>query len=219
MKQNLTLVNSDWIGDKVREWHGIESTTLYPPVSGEFPEVPWQNREDGFVCIGRISPEKELDDIIDILACVRKQGHDIHLHLIGSPDHPRYYKRIVRRAKANPSWLFINKNPSRDELVRLVATHRYGIHGMKEEHFGMAVAEMVRGGCIVFVPRGGGQLEIVGNDDRLLYGSVEEAVSKIHPVLKDPDLQNALRCHLNQRKELFSTAHFVRQLREIVRTF
>ena len=51
---------------------------------------------------------------------------------------------------------------SRDEVRALMATHRYGIHGMREEHFGMAPAELARAGCIVWVPRGGGQMEIVG---------------------------------------------------------
>ena len=57
-----------------------------------------------------------------------------------------------------------------------MATHRYGIHGMREEHFGMAPAEMARAGAIVWVPRGGGQTEIVGGeahaDVRLGRGSV-----------------------------------------------
>jgi glycosyltransferase involved in cell wall biosynthesis len=84
MKQNLTLVNSNWTGTQVKARHGIESTTLYPPVPGVFPDMPWAERENGFVCISRISPEKELDKIIDILAAVRAQGWPIHLHIIGT---------------------------------------------------------------------------------------------------------------------------------------
>ena len=60
-----------------------------------------------------------------------------------------------------------------------MATHRYGIHGMREEHFGMAPAEMARAGCIVWVPRGGGQMEIVGREPVLMYDSEDDAVEKI----------------------------------------
>src|SRR5262245_36901588 len=119
MKQSLTLVNSNCTGAKVREVHGIGSTTLYPPVSGVFPEGPWTEREDGFVCIGRIAPEKELDKVIDVLMGVRARGQDVHLHLIGAPDHSSYYQDIRRRVQENSSWLFLAENLSRQDLVRL----------------------------------------------------------------------------------------------------
>jgi glycosyltransferase involved in cell wall biosynthesis len=220
MKQNLTLVNSNWTGGKVRERHQIASTTLYPPTPGVFPDVPWAEKENGFVCIGRISPEKNIDKIIDILDNVRTQGHDIHLHVMGSLDNnPGYDDRIRRRAQENASWVFLNENLSREELVQLVARHRYGIHGMVEEHFGMAVAEMVRAGCIVFVPHGGGQTEIVAGDERVLYKTPEEATAKILHVLHDPTLQHSLRDFLATRKDLFSTERFVQRIQEIVRQF
>ena len=61
MRRNISLVNSDFIGAQIRALHGVETVTLYPPIAGTFPAVPWECREDGFVCIGRISPEKRLD--------------------------------------------------------------------------------------------------------------------------------------------------------------
>lgn len=219
MKQNLTLVNSNWTGGKVMERHQIGSTTLYPPTPGVFPDVPWAERENGFVCLGRISPEKNINTIIDILAGVRAQGRDVHLHIIGSPNNLSYYAQIRRLVQENASWVFLNENLSREELVQLVAQHRYGIHGMAEEHFGMAVAEMVRAGCIVFVPRGGGQMEIVSGDDRLLYKTPEEATAKILHVMHDLELQQSLRDFLATRKDLFSTERFVQRIQEIVRQF
>jgi glycosyltransferase involved in cell wall biosynthesis len=219
MRQNLTIVNSEWIGKKVKERHGLRSVTLYPPVTGAFPEIPWENRENGFVCIGRIAPEKELEKVVDIIGRVRSRSRDVHLHIIGSPQDPSYHKRIVRMARENTSWILLEENVARDKLLQAVSSHRYGIHGMQEEHFGMAVAEMVRGGCIVFVPRGGGQLEIIGNDDRLIYETVEEAAEKIVRTISKPEKQHSLRAHLALRKNLFPADRFVREIREIVRVF
>lgn len=219
MRQNLTLVNSNWTGTKVRERHGIEATTVYPPVPGVFPDVPWEDRENGFVCIGRFAPEKGLEKIIDILLRVRSLGWDIHLHIIGSPEDPRYYERILPRVRENASWIFLEENLSRGELVHLVSMHRYGIHGMAEEHFGIGVAELVRGGCLVFVPRSGGQVEIVEGDERLVYGTVEEAAAKIVRVMSDPDVQRSLRNLLKSRKEVLSTDQFMSRIQEIVRQF
>jgi len=143
----------------------------------------------------------------------------VHLHIIGTPDNSGYYQRIRQRAQRNPSWIFLNENLPREELARLAARHRYGIHGMTEEHFGMAVAEMVRAGCIVFVPRGGGQMEIVAGEERLLYKTPEEAIAKITRTLSDAGEQTVLRTYLATRKDLFSTELFVRRVREIVRSF
>ena len=219
MKENLTLANSAWTAGKVREQHGIESIVLHPPILDDFPDVPWAERESGFVCIGRIAPEKELEKIIDILASVRDRGHEAHLHIIGTSAHNRYYREILRRVRANASWISLDENLSRDQLVRLVSQHRYGIHGMEEEHFGMAVAEMVQAGCIVFAARGGGPEEILGSDQRLLYATREEAATKIIQAMTDPDLQISLRSHLGERKSLFSVNDFIRRIREIVDAF
>lgn len=218
MRRNFTLVNSDWTGRKLREQCGLESTTVHPPVAGTFPDVPWDARENGFVCIGRISPEKELEKVIEIVGALRSAGHDVHLHLVGSGGGA-YYRRVRALAGRHAEWVEMNENLSRQELVRLVAQHRYGIHGMSEEHFGMAVAELMTGGSIVFVPCGGGQVEIVGGDERLCYRDAVDAVAKIVRTLQDPGLQRSLREHLATRIDQFRVERFTQRIRDIVRDF
>ncbi len=65
------------------------------------------------------------------------------------------------------------------------------------------MADLVRGGCIVFVPEQGGPREIVGSHPRLLYRSAADAIDKIRRVLKEPDEQASLRAHLADRRNLF----------------
>jgi len=220
VKQNITLVNSDWIGAMVREQSGgIETTTLYPPIAGDFPDTDWAERENGFVCIGRISPEKEIEKLIDIIGRLRAANSNMHLHIIGTPDNPAYYARIAGIVRQNPSWISIEHDLPRKALISLITSHRYGIHGMIDEHFGMAVAEMVRSGCIVFVPNSGGQTEIIGDCERLSYSSVEDAVAKISYVLANPDEQDELRSYLAPRRDLFTVERFISDVRAVVREF
>lgn len=217
IKQNVTLVNSDWTGELVKDLYpGIETRTLYPPVLGDFPSVPWKRREDGFVCIGRISREKEIDKIIRILALVRERGCLIHLHIVGPDDDSEYFSSIRTLVRKNAVWVKMNGSPPREELSRLVAAHRYGIHGMQEEHYGMAVAEMVQAGCIVFIPDGGGQVEIVDRYEPLLYRSEEEAAEKIFRVLRSGREQTRLREHLATRQARYSRERFISEFRGIV---
>ena len=96
---------------------------------------------------------------------------------------------------------------------------RYGLHAMSEEHFGIAVAELQRAGCVTFVPERGGPREIVGEDKRLLFDTDDEAVTKIDRVLGDRQLQRELFERSHERRDLFSTDRFVDQLRQVVASF
>jgi glycosyltransferase involved in cell wall biosynthesis len=150
---------------------------------------------------------------LEIVAGVREQIPEVRLHIVGTPDDRRYARRVAARARA--AGFLVHQNLSRAQLVDLVAHQRYGIHGMAEEHFGMAPAELVRAGCIVWVPNGGGQVEIVA-DPRLTYDSVEDAIAKIVRTLRDPAEQAALRAHLAARAPLFSAERFMREIRAAV---
>ena len=92
MKANLTLVNSDWTGEHVAKFLGITTRTLYPPVVDPAPPVPWSERRNGFLAVGRISPEKEYERVMQILARVREHLPDLTLTIIGTRDrHARRY--------------------------------------------------------------------------------------------------------------------------------
>jgi glycosyltransferase involved in cell wall biosynthesis len=142
------------------------------------------------------------------------------LTIVGTWDrHVRPYReRLLALAESLGSWIEFRRDASRDEVRELMATHRYGIHGMREEHFGMAVAEMARAGCIVWVARGGGPMEIVGREPMLMYGAEDEAVEKIVTTLGDPIEQLRLRMALTTT-DRFSTQHFVQQVQDIVGDF
>jgi glycosyltransferase involved in cell wall biosynthesis len=216
MKGNVTLVNSDWIGGLVKaRYPGIAIRTVYPPVGGHFPEVPWERKERGFLCIGRISPEKEIVKIIEILDRVRRQVPDFHLHIVGNPDNPPYFERIFELARARSSWIHLDLDLPRASLLDLISRHQFGIHGMEEEHFGMAIAEMITAGSLVFAPDSGGPKEILGPCPELLYRDPDDAVAKIVEVLRSPERQNVLRAHLRTRAERFGCDRFMTEIRQI----
>jgi glycosyltransferase involved in cell wall biosynthesis len=221
LKANLTLVNSDWTGEQVAASLGIVTRTVYPPVVDPAPGLPWEERRQGFVAAGRISPEKEYDRVMTILARVRERVPGLTLTIIGTSDRHsrRYCRSLVSRAAALGSWIQFRDNLTRDEVRTQMASHRYGIHGMREEHFGMAPAELARAGAIVWVPRGGGQMEIVGREPALMYDSDEDAVRKISSTLSSPSDQQRLREKLAATSGQFSTARFMQQVRTIVSEF
>jgi glycosyltransferase involved in cell wall biosynthesis len=198
---------------------GIESRLLYPPVAGEFPEVPFEEREAGFVCLGRMVPEKRVEVAIEIVSKIRCSGHpEVHLHLVGGIGESAYGRELRRLCARNKDWLFCEGTLWGEGKKRLLSGHRYGIHARGKEPFGIAVAEMVKAGCITFVPNDGGQVEIVDHD-ALTYSSVDDAAKKILAVLESAELQQSLRVHLSRVGGQFSAEAFMGGLRDATADF
>ncbi|WP_458189882.1 glycosyltransferase family 4 protein [Haladaptatus sp. NG-WS-4] len=216
IQDSMALANSDWMAELVEEEYNIRPKTIYPPVdTEEFNPVPHDEQENGFVSIGRFAPDKNILRNIEIITRLHKRGHDVHLHLIGPPHVSDYQQQIEARAEKH-DFIHIENEVSRKELVQLVNTHRYGLHGKNNEHFGMVVAEMVAGDALPFVPNSGGQREIVNNQSTLLYDTVSEAVENIDTVLSNPDLERELRTNLPSITERFGRNRFRTEIRAVV---
>ena len=215
IKNNLTLTNSNWTKQMITKAYGIKSRVVYPPIE-DIPSNPWDKKENGFLCVGRISPEKKIERVVKILKEVKKSSPDIHLHIIGAYGDKQYLRKIQYLTKNDKDWIFFNLNVSRNKLKELISSHRYGIHAMEEEHFGMVVAEMIKAACIVFVPKGGGQVEIVGEDERIIYNDIIEASEKIKKVIQDHLMQEEILKRLLCLGKIFSKENFMQDIRDSV---
>jgi glycosyltransferase involved in cell wall biosynthesis len=152
---------------------------------------------------------------VDIVERVRQRGHDLTLTLFGHPDSDEYGRRLDELARTRP-WFRIERSLSREDLAAALARHRYGIHTMHEEHFGMAPAELQRAGCIPFVHNSGGAVEIVGRDPRLVFENAADAAEKIARTIRQPALEQQLREQVAARREWFSPQRFCQAIRELV---
>lgn len=207
--------NSDWTGAVLSDSYNIRTRTLYPPVWSEFQKVPYEERGKGFVWVGVFAPQKEVESAIEILSRVRARGYNVHLHIVGWGYSDSYMEQIEKLHSRHKDWVFMEGRCELPEKLRLLSTHRYGINSRAKEPFGIAVAEMVKAGCIVFCPDSGGQVEIVG-DDRLTFGSMEDAVDRICAVLDSEKLQKEILSKLSERACLFSVETFQAGVRGIV---
>ncbi len=210
MRRNLTLTNSHWTRGEMGGGWDMAIEVVYPPAPGEFVDVPWEQRQDAFVCAGRLHPFKRQDWIADTLAVVRREWPRLELHICGSNPAAGYVQRLEELAKAHGPWVRIRQDLSRAELASLLSNCRYGIHARVDEHFGIAPAEMARAGCIPFVHSSGGQVEIVDRDPRLCFTTAEDAAAKILAVLRDRGLQDELRTAVHRRSERFTPEAFMR---------
>ena len=213
---NLTLANSRWTAGGLEQLGEVSPpVVVYPPVIDPGGGLPWSDRDDVFLCIGRFTPSKRIELAIAIVRAARARSMpDARLLVVGSPVDGGYTSRLRGMAAAEP-WIEFRENLSRPALNELMGRSRYGIQPMIGEHFGMATAEMTRAGGLVFAHRSGGTPEVLNHEDALLWTTEEEAVERIASLPSvDP-----LRARLIANAARFSTERFVEHCRTIVDGF
>lgn len=215
IRSNTLLANSKWTASIVEDAYGARPEVVHPPVdTRSFDPQPWSEREPGFVTVGRVERSKRIKEMIEIIDRLRERGHDTHIHVIGPTVDDEYYREVDELSASRP-YIHLEGELAREELAERICSHRYGIHGKEYEHFGMAVAELVAGGCVTFVPAEGGQHEIVRDCDSLLYDSVDDAVETIDSVLSrsEPD---DLRFSLREIRRKFGRERFKSEITDAV---
>ncbi len=219
MKNNYSIANSYVVADAILTEYGIESTVIYPPVVLDVQNIAWEQKENAFICSGRLTEAKQPHKAIKILKKIREKGYDVKLYITGGGGgfygwkYLRFLKKMVAE---NSDWVTLYQNLPYKDYVNVLTKCRYGIH-YKKEPFGISIAEMVKAGAIPFVRSVGGQIEIVGEDNQdLFFDSVEEAVEKILWVLNSSDKQQQLINRLEESKKIFSTEHFMKEICEFV---
>lgn len=215
VRQNITLATSKWTGEIMEAIFSVDDyEVVYPPVDAPTFGTPWQKRQEGFLCVARIVPEKMVDQAIEILQRVRQMGFDVSLHIIGRQDDPRYFQKIKELSADNASWIFLHGVLPKDELFRLMSENKYGINPAYGEPSGVAALEMVKAGCIVFMRDGGGLPEIVDTPE-LTYHSVDDGVAKISEILSSEPAQSSILERLDRQGELFSTQVFCQTIQRV----
>ena len=212
--RNLTLANSRWTAAGLERLGEVSKpVVLYPPVLDPGNGLPWAERSNTFLCIGRFHGSKRVELAMDIVGRARAAAlRDARLLIVGSAVDHEYTSRILRVAANHGEWIDFREDLSRDELNRLMGQSRYGIQAMENEHFGMATAEMTRAGMLVFAHDSGGSPEVLNNEGALLWSSEGEAVRKIVNAHDVESLRGRLQAHAKE----FSTESFVGKFREIV---
>jgi len=176
---DIVTCNSSYIKEMIRELWGGTATVIHPPVLvREMLPLSGKSFEDrhGIVMIGRISPEKRYEDVIE---AVSQSNSKPQLRVVGGliPSRVDYFTKIKLLAKERGVELETYPNASREDLIRIVSSSRVFIHATRKEHFGIAVVEGMALGCPVIVHRSGGQYTDITEKDK--YGRSYESVTEL----------------------------------------
>lgn len=216
---DLILANSKWSADQLATHFGVTGVgVIYPPVILPRAAAGVTRDPFGFVCLGRIVPEKEIERIIRILGRVRENGYPVTLRVMGNLDDSDYGRRVSGLIIENREWITPTGFLDLEAKQAMLACQSFALHACRIEAFGIAVAEMASMGCVPFVPSTGGAREIVPFPE-LRFESDEEAVVKISKMLESPDQADHFRSQLPGLMEQFGPEKFMGQLREFVLEF
>lgn len=200
---------SRYVEETMREFYGpFNSTVFYPPTIFEFHGDSVARDPLRVNCLGRIAPDKKIDEIIASVAEARQlSGLDIQLHIGGLLDDSPCSAALRETAEGNP-WIHLEGAVYGTEKEKFLLAGTCAIHAERDEAFGISVTEYLKAGNIVIVPDEGGSREVADNP-ALTYHDRAEAARILVRVLTDEAFREEQRKNCLRRAAVFSRAAYL----------
>ena len=216
-KKDLFVANSHWTAQVSRPEIAGSLEVLAPPVVvGKASSLG--ERSNDFVYLGRMAPEKEIWRCIRIVRRLRDMGHDVRLHLIGELNADSCGQSLQAHCDNEPDLLVAHGACYGDEKWELLSRFQFGINACPIEAFGMATAEMIAAGLIVFAPKSGAQKELLKHDD-LLWIDEDDAVRKINRAINDTQKYSLMISPLARSVQAYSPVYYMTKVAQLATTF
>ena len=202
--------NSRYVHDRLTAFYGdFHDTIFYPPTTYEPDGSAKAPPRDPLrvICLGRISQDKRIADIIDVVERARGlSGKDIKLTVAGPCANGGYATKIRQTAEERP-WIALVDGvfgKAKDDLLR---SGSFAVHARRDEEFGIAVTEYLKAGLVPVVPDEGGSCEVVDRPE-LSYSTNEDAAAKLARLATDDAFAKAMRKHCQSRALTFSRGEY-----------
>ena len=181
---DLILANSSWTADHCR--HNWESyinkiKVEYPPCNvNEFWCQDFENKEPLLLSFAQFRPEKRHEIQLDAWARFKREhpNSKLKLKMVGSckdEGSMKLSQEIEAKIKTlNIPDVEVIRNQSFTQIKSIFAKAAFGIHTMIDEHFGIAVVEMLAGGMVVMAHNSAGPKEDILHHGTETYGRLCE---------------------------------------------
>ncbi len=157
------------------EKDGLKEYTIYPINLKSLPEdVRFSEKEDIIVTVARISPEKKLERLQEILKDLKYKHY-----LIGFETDTKYTKKIERMLPNTQ--IIINATEKEKNIILKKA--KIFINTSENESAAMTLVEALAYGVVPLAHDSGGSLELLPED--FLYNDNKEAREKIEKFMKN----------------------------------
>ncbi|PUA31611.1 MAG: hypothetical protein B7O98_08925 [Zestosphaera tikiterensis] len=198
---------------------------IYPPVQVRqimvYTQRVGRSKEDLVVYVGRIQPEKGIDDVIKVAALLRRS--DVKFKIMGFGYDNKYleYLRSLVKELGIQRGVEMEVNATREEVLESLAKAKVIVHPAHYEPFGIAVIEGLVAGCIPVVRKGfnGPWIDIVEQGRYGLgFENPEELAQAINTIISDSravNIDDVAKRALEFDEEVFKN-RFVAYLEDIL---
>ena len=223
-KEHGIYAVDDWTRrSMIEEWNlSPKKLCLYPEIKTDHFSYN-KKKINQVIILGRISPNKRLDESIKVFARGAKYSN-YSLVVIGgmigdSEEYINYLKKIAEREGIIDKIEFIG-NPSFDRLKSVVEESKILIECQRDISLTMTSIECLAAGVVVLVHRNGGTYTEVLDNGKYGVGfdSVEEGAERLNKLIGKLDEKRIKSKKLVDRAKFFSGEKFKERLGEILVT-
>ena len=188
------LCNSEFTKRQVVKLTKRKLDVLYPPV--EVEEIHPKKKDPIIASIGRFSPEKKFEALVEAFIHLENVVPEFTLHLIGAyrdEADREYFAKLKRQAKGHR--IVFHKNMPHAQVLAFLEKTKIYWHArgfgetdpVEYENFGITTVEAMAAGCIPIVINLGAQPEIVQDGKNgFTWNTIEELVEKTASALYNP---------------------------------
>ena len=209
--------NSKYVQDRMEKYYGpFNSTIFYPPTIYEPQNMNLERDSLRAVYIGRITAEKRITDIIDIIEKARSlTNQDLQLVIAGPMSSTSEYCEMIKQKADKFGWITLINGIWGDDKDKMLCSSTYAVHTRRNEEFGISVAEYLKSGLIPLVPDEGGSMEVVDNP-ALTYHDNEEAARILARLLSDRSFREEQQQHCAERSKMFSLQAYMERQKKVL---
>jgi len=205
-----TVTNSHFVAEHFERCFGRPPDgVVYPPCIDTIDCTP--TAADGVVSLGSFHPNKRQFFQIE----VAERLPETEFTIIGRTKSKEYYERCrdaVRERDLDNVELV--PNASSETVEAALNEHRFFLHSMAFEEFGISVVEAMNHGCIPVIHASGGPTEIVP-DESVWFESRAECADVIR---RYREAEPSFHSKCSEQLKSFTTEHFREQIRGLVET-
>lgn len=168
-----------------------------------------------WVFVGRLLEHKGVQLIIESLAALREEGHDIHLDIVGDGEHAAELRSQANRLGVADHVVFLGSLPASQVAGVLNENGVLILPSQMPETFGTVLVEAAACGVIPVATSHGGAPDAVGDAGLLFAPFSQEALTEtMRRLLEDPQLFDTLSSRLADHASRFSGARMVTDYHE-----
>lgn len=176
----VNSIYSKNIAEKIYKRKGI---IIYPGVdTEEYAPIPFEEKEDYILGVGRLSRFKNFDILISAFA--KLENKKISLFIIGNGEEKINLQNLVKKLKLKERVKFL-ANISNQEIITYYAKAKAFILCSKNEPFGIVPIEAMSCGTTVIADNSGGPMETIKNKEtgELINCTVENLHATLEKLL------------------------------------